>query len=952
MRKLKLLLAVAALFGVSTAWAQTDVTSTYLTNADFSQGTLASPAICTYAKDKSGNNTDYANLVDLDGWTAQDNGDGKAGGPVAIGSGVWVGGSGYTAPPTNSDGEVTGNVLGIVGCWSASAQYTQNLKVEMPAGTYTIVLAVYNSKGGTNAVDKNLIGFVETGGTEHYAETKQYPVNTWKYEFITFTLDAPTSGYVSLGYKSTNTGSGNMPHLFISGLEIYEGEIDAEAYEAAKTAIREAKEAKVLWDIAKADADKALADAAYANVIGVEKANLEAEVAKAEPTTAEGYRAATKDLTDATTAFTAAKTSYDAVPEANALATKYSLTPIEVTSSSTAAEIAAAIEEINAAVKKVLQGENVALFNDVETNYPYKIELNSWTTTGNVKTEKGQHWNGDAAATYNEPDYWSSNSGGTSTWTQDMTLPAGSYYLKIAGRRSGSSSLTVSVKQGEVELVSDSSFPAQDSGYGIDTDGKANFSDEGNYANENKGRGFEWRMLKFTLAEEGAVTIAVEFSTTVKEQWASFCNYVIKAQNEKAVLMGAISAAKAVKFGNIGTGAFQKNTTAASDLETAIAAAKDVYDNSASTAEQVSTAIKALNKAVDDSKKAYNNTELNAPADGQLFNVILTYEGYQYDNKAVTYLAGDRTDMGNYNIKYNAPANKNLAQAFTFTKVSGNNYKMSQIDAEGNVRYVCTGVPYNGNTSQIRTTTNVDDALEVTIIPTETEGVYNLKNTEADNFIGSQDAGFYTVNSHIDFKIVETTKPAITINTTAAGWGTVILPFVAATLPENVKAYTCAELKENGTTLELVEVNTLEANKPYIIEGAWNDVKTGDALGINLSYTEGLLTGVYAEQKATKETYVLQKNDGVVGFYHVAEGSEPTISANHAYLTVPTPADGGTAREAYFFGSETTGIMAIEALTSGNATIFNAAGAQIPALQKGMNIVRKADGKSYKVIVK
>ena len=256
MNKLKLIVAASALFlGTSATWAQTDVTSTYLDNADFSQGTLASPAICTYDYDMEKNSTTFCNLVALDGWTAVDNGNGKAGGPVAIGSGVWIGGDGYT-----SDGEVTGNVLGLVGCWGASAQYTQNLKQALSAGTYTIVLAVYNSKGGTTEIDKNLIGFVEAGGTEHLATTKQYAVNTWKYEFLTFTLAEETSGYVSLGYKSKNTGSGNMPHLFVSGLEIYDGELDAEAYEAAKAAIREAKEAKVLWDNAKAAAAAALAN--------------------------------------------------------------------------------------------------------------------------------------------------------------------------------------------------------------------------------------------------------------------------------------------------------------------------------------------------------------------------------------------------------------------------------------------------------------------------------------------------------------------------------------------------------------------------------------------------------------------------------------------------------------------------------------------------------------------
>jgi hypothetical protein len=304
--------------------------------------------------------------------------------------------------------------------------------------------------------------------------------------------------------------------------------------------------------------------------------------------------------------------------------------------------------------------------------------------------------------------------------------------------------------------------------------------------------------------------------------------------------------------------------------------------------------------------------------------------------------------MGNYNIKYIAPANQNLAQAFTFTKVNGNNYKMSQIDADGNVRYVSTGVPYNGNTGQIRTTTNADDALVVAVIPTATEGKWNLKNTEANNFIGAQDEGVYTVNSHIDFSIVETTKPSIAINTTAAGWGTTILPFAVASLPEGVKAYTCAAAV--GTTLTRVEVTALEANKPYIIEGAWNETVTGDAQGTALSYTEGLLTGIYAESKAPVGKYVMQKLDEKVGFFLVAEGSEPTIKANRCYMTAPAA---GEARAAYFFTDDvTTGINAVEALTSGDAQIFNAAGAQLPKLQKGMNIIRKADGTSYKVMVK
>lgn len=238
--KVKQLLAAALLLCSASASAQTDVTSTYLTNADFSQGTPITVGTCTYEKDKAGNNTNYAQLVSVDGWDIPANGDARAGGLIAVGSGVWIGGPGYIAPATNSDGDAEGNILGLVGVWGGTAQYTQN--VTFPAGTYTLVLGVYNSVGGTSAFTKNLIGFIENGGTEHLASTKNYAVNTWKYEFITFTLAAETAGKISLGYQGSNVGSGSAQHLFLSGIQLFDGEVDAAAYEAAKEAARNAKE--------------------------------------------------------------------------------------------------------------------------------------------------------------------------------------------------------------------------------------------------------------------------------------------------------------------------------------------------------------------------------------------------------------------------------------------------------------------------------------------------------------------------------------------------------------------------------------------------------------------------------------------------------------------------------------------------------------------------------------
>ncbi len=414
----------------------------------------------------------------------------------------------------------------------------------------------------------------------------------------------------------------------------------------------------------------------------------------------------------------------------------------------------------------------------------------------------------------------------------------------------------------------------------------------------------EWSKTEFVFtAETPYVGVRMGWNSST-----SFDEFVLVEVTDEQTIGNVQYALDAIPTANIGTGAFQYS-------QDAIDAANALVQGTATVAD-VEAAYAAL-------------TTVNAPAEGQLFNVVLTYDGWTYDNKAMTYIANGRTDAGNYNIQYKEVANQNLAQAFTFTKVEGNNYKMSQIDADGVARYISTGVPYSGNASQIRTTTNADDALVVTVIPTTTEGKWNLRNTAANQYIGSQDAGVYTVNSHIDFQLVETQKPSITINTTAAGWGTTMLPFAVASVPEGVKVYSCAEA--NGATLTLVEVEALEANKPYIIEGAWNETLTGDAQGTQLQYTEGLLTGTYAKIAAQDGWYILQKQGDKVGFFKVDTSvNQPNVGANRAYLTAPA----GSEIKAFDLGGDTDGINSlVNDLQNGD--IYDLAGRKVQRMQKG-----------------
>lgn len=377
-------------------------------------------------------------------------------------------------------------------------------------------------------------------------------------------------------------------------------------------------------------------------------------------------------------------------------------------------------------------------------------------------------------------------------------------------------------------------------------------------------------------------------------------------------------ATAAIPTANVGTGAFQYS-------QAAIDAANDLVQGTAT---------------VEDVTNAYNALQvLNAPASDEVFNIVMGDLTWTNSNnatmlstrgKAVTYYAGGRNDGGGYTSQFDKEPNKNLAQAFYFTPAEGvNKYKVYQIDADGNQRYLCTGVVYGGNAYQVRTTTEANSAEVYTITATATDGVYNFTNASGIN-LGAQDAGLYGTDRNNNLLIVKTEKPSITINTTAAGWGTTILPFAVASLPEGVKAYTCAET--NGATLTLVEVDALEANKPYIIEGVWNETLTGDAQGTALTYTEGLLTGVYSERTAPNGSYVLQKNNGKVGFYEVNTGeATPTVRANRAYLEDEAPVGG--AKFAAFFFDRTTAINDIfNGLQDGEA--YDLAGRKVQKLQK------------------
>lgn len=533
----------------------------------------------------------------------------------------------------------------------------------------------------------------------------------------------------------------------------------------------------------------------------------------------------------------------------------------------------------------VHQELNVATYAQVAADYNNEYALTGWSTD-ELGTTKGQHWSG-----HGDKEYYDTNGSNFARSTvKTVTLPKGSFVLKAAGRSSTAAKLTLDVNGTMVE------FHAKgDVGYGIDTLGVANFSKDGIYANGNNGRGWEWQFAKFTLDDVTEVTLKATISAGEAWGWGSLSDVSLWMDDAtfegmrvaaQAELNAEIANAEALAATNVGDGAFQILTTDENlkTLKNAIATAKVLCESPNATTELLLAAVPTLQQAEATYKSTISGAKLNAPAADQKYSIVLTYKGWDYDGKAMTYIANDRKDAGLYNIKYAVEPNASYAQAFTFTPAESvtNGYYLSMTDVDGNERYISTGVEYGGQAAQIRTTINEEKALIVQVRATATEGVYNLWNTEAKNYLGSQDAGVYTVNSHIDFKLTPAEEAEVTVDITI-GYATVILPFNAE-LPAGMSAYTCTA---EGEALTLSEVYSLEANTPYVIKGDGNFEFSGYGLAAKSTYEKGSLIGTYTEVNAPVGSYVLMQQDGLAAFYKVDEGMESKVDAYCCYLNVP-----------------------------------------------------------------
>ena len=469
--------------------------------------------------------------------------------------------------------------------WSAgnlNVKYYQTL-TNLPAGKYVLKAKVHDSN------EKGAVLYASSGTvTQTVKMGKDYAV-------LETPIVSVINGNLEIGIDAPNLGgtwmTGDDFTISYVGLDL----------SALKTVLSSKKD----------EAEALLVNADYKNIEGLEKTELETAMKQNPEETKSALEAAISNLESAISAFTSAKTAYDNYVEEAAVAEKLGLTVVAPTTAEAATE--------------ALKTLNVEEYNAATKNYTAAIELGEWTTTGATKFNN-EHWSGKTSDYLNQIDkdgkgYNSDN--WTMTCKQTLTLPAGEYVFKAAGRKSANAVMKLSVKNGETLVGEVSNFPNGNVGLGITTDGTASFDSNDQFANNNNGWGWQWRFVPFTLDTDTEITFDIEAGANEIHNWASFGDYTVMAKPSVdaslTVYNQAVEAANAaldVEANSVVTGAERTNLNAAlaadkgTTMESIDAATKKIQEcTTAFTAAQPKYQALADAKTLEQEELAYASAD-------------------------------------------------------------------------------------------------------------------------------------------------------------------------------------------------------------------------------------------------------------------------------------------------------------------------------------------------------
>ena len=952
MKHFKLVLASLAFLGSVSANAQTDVTATYITNAD---------------------------MASTDGWTAVVSAQYNNYGNGLIGS--WTN---YTAPATADDTHLdTEYCFGLECRWSTNyASFTQTTQ-ELPAGVYTLTYDVENVNGGTQSKSYENRFYVQVGDNKTTDSSTEWMKgkSSWTTHTINFTIDEPAAATISLGYGtgSNNVASSGTPSLYVSHLTLtYQSLLDG---------------VKALWEEALAAAQDAYGNPEYSNISGEENDALYAEINKEEPTTQEGYEEATAALQEATATFIAAKDAYDTwvnvsseeYPELayadpdKRTALEEACEPIPTSAADAQEKTAAIYTALRAYYESNALAEGVdgaVVMDDVIANPKAENGNNDWTWTGNKNNPaSNEPWtdaDGNSEHKYFDGGNWNGSSW-TTTMKQTISLPAGRYLLTAKGRAAVNTTLTMAVGENSVELP--------------------HVGSTGNVFD----RGWGDASVEFETNGEDVEILVTATSSTIHE-WFSISDFRLVQLEEIEVPMAddddyaaLLEVASYYMDAVLG---FDVDEYAPYNNIDAVLLSEEVGNldgEKIQNHEYTKEYIQGLTAALQALVVTPNEEELNAVYDGD----FAIQEAHESGDNVV--LPGWTTVSGNTRLilkdteAYPAVADADAGAALF---VHPGTYEYGRtlgytMPLDGGEMYILT-LKYcawqNGSNNNL-TATILDEEGNTVASQAfgKVQGGLNAAGSlkavkmyftpeEDGDFILSINANGNT--AFTDVKIVKAVLTDLVLNSTDTaapeeqfagtvttdrilleGLNTLVLPF--ETTKEEIGAatvleYTGTTVEADGTiTLNFTETESLSANVPYAVMMA---ADAAEPLAFemkevtpaeNLTVADDNFTFVGTYTDIAKGNDVVKSGDYVAGAtaFKKAKGGN-RLAAYRAYMKKEAAAEG--AKIAFNFdGNIVDGIEAVEIMNNLSGNIYNLNGQKMEKAQKGINII---NGK--KVIVK
>ncbi len=274
------------------------------------------------------------------------------------------------------------------------------------------------------------------------------------------------------------------------------------------------------------DACNILNEAAYTNITGIERTNLSNALNSSINTIAD-YATNAATLQTAYLKFIAAQSNYDKYAEEKARAIDMGVAAGDIPALSSDDNYLTTLHELivleDAAVKTGYPKDATGV---IDTWNFTSGKLENWTKQ-NVGTDNTDHWSGTTQTYYNTYD----DGGFTMSLSKSVSLPAGSYVFKAAARCykvNGNDDFYLGVTPSGSSLIKEIyTSTGGGEGLGIDKTGAANYTAaDDTYAKDNKGYGWEWRFVKFTL--DASTTVELKITANILGGgWVSFSDVTL-----------------------------------------------------------------------------------------------------------------------------------------------------------------------------------------------------------------------------------------------------------------------------------------------------------------------------------------------------------------------------------------------------------------------------------------